>query len=134
MPGTRMPATSTACRQAADAARGANGHPASPPGGLSSARRPAQGYYAPHPAPGGTMPKAWFLVLCRDENDREACERTKALMHDCKVYDAEPTAAYHHVGERDFETVNDALRRMDELNELAGRDVIKISARIKYHG
>jgi len=80
------------------------------------------------------MPKAWFLVLCRDESDTEACERTRALMHDCKVYDAEPTAAYHHVGERDFATTDDALRRMDELNRLAGRDVIKISARIKYHG
>ena len=79
------------------------------------------------------MPKAWFLVLCRDENDTEACERTRALMHDCKVYDAEPTAAYHHIGERDFETANEALLRMDELNELAGRDVIKISARIRHH-
>ncbi len=79
------------------------------------------------------MVKAWFQVLCRDENDKEACERLKALMHDCKVYDAEPTAAYNHVGERSFDSVNDALKRMDELNELAGRDAIKISARIKYH-
>jgi len=45
-----------------------------------------------------------------------------------------PTVACHHVGERDFATTDDALRRMDELNRLAGRDVIKISARIKYHG
>jgi len=80
------------------------------------------------------MPKAWFLVLCRDEGDKEACERTKALMRDCKVSDAAPTAAYHHVGERRFEGVNEALRRMDELNELAGRDVIKISARIEHYG
>ncbi len=55
-------------------------------------------------------------------------------MRDCKVSDAGPTAAYHHVGERRFESVNEALRRMDELNGLAGRDVIKISARIEHYG
>jgi len=79
------------------------------------------------------MVKAWFLVLCRDENDKEACARLKALMRDCKVSDAKPTAAYNHVGERRFDSVNDALRRMDELNELAGRDAVDISVRIKYH-
>jgi len=54
-------------------------------------------------------------------------------MRDCKVSDAGPTAAYHHVGERRFESVNEALRRMDELNGLAGRDAVDISVRIKYH-
>jgi len=73
-------------------------------------------------------------VLCRDENDKEACERTRALLHDCKVSDAKPTAAYHHVAERDFATTNEALKRMRELNRLAGRDVLDISVRIKYHG
>lgn len=80
------------------------------------------------------MVKAWFLVLCRDENDKDACERTRALMHDCKVSDAEPTAAYHHVGERRFDTANDALRRMRELNRLAGRDAMDISVRINHYG
>ncbi len=80
------------------------------------------------------MAKAWFLVLCRDEGDREACERTRALMHDCKVTDAKPTAAYHHVGERDFPDEDAAVRRMVELKRLAGRDVIDISVRVKFHG
>jgi len=80
------------------------------------------------------MAKAWFLVLCRDENDKEACERTKALLRDCKVSDAEPTAAYHHVAERDFPDEDAAIDRMVELKRLAGRDVIDISVRIKYHG
>jgi len=80
------------------------------------------------------MVKAWFLVPCRDEKDKEACARLKALMHDCKVSDAKPTAAYHHVGERDFPTANEALKRMDELNDLAGRDALDISVRIRHHG
>ena len=80
------------------------------------------------------MVKAWFLVLCCDEGDKEACERIKALMRDCKVSDAHPTAAYNHVGERDFPTVDDAVDRMDELIRLAGRDAIDISVRVKYHG
>jgi len=80
------------------------------------------------------MPRARFLVLCRDENDKEACGRTRALLHDCKVSDAKPAAVYHHVGERDFATANEALERMRELNRLAGRDVPGISVRIRYHG
>jgi len=80
------------------------------------------------------MVKAWFLVLCRDENDKEACERLKALMHDCKVSDAHPTAAYTHIGERGFPSADDAIDRMDELKRLAGRDAIDISVRVKYHG
>jgi len=79
------------------------------------------------------MVKAWFQVLCRDEDDKEACARIKALMHDCKVSDADPTAAYDHVGERSFDSVNDALQRMRDLNRLAGRDALDISVRIKYH-
>jgi len=51
------------------------------------------------------MPRVWFHVLCRDEGDKAACERTKAIMHDCKAYDSGPTAAYHHVGERRFGSV-----------------------------
>jgi len=55
-------------------------------------------------------------------------------MHDCKVTDAKPTAAYHHVGERDFPDADAAVRRMVELKRLAGRDVIDISVRVKFHG
>ncbi len=80
------------------------------------------------------MVKARFQVLCRDEGDKEACARIKALMHDCKVSDAGPTAAYDHVGERSFDSVDDALRRMRDLNRLAGKDALDISVRIKYHG
>lgn len=80
------------------------------------------------------MVKAWFLVVCRDEDDKEACGRIKALMHDCKVSDAHPTAAYNHVGERDFSDEDEAVERMDELNRLAGRDAIDISLRVRHHG
>jgi len=77
--------------------------------------------------------KAWFHVLCRDENDKEACARLKALMHDCKVSDAEP-AAGHNVGERDFGDEGEAVARMVELNRLAGEDALEISVRIKRRG
>lgn len=79
------------------------------------------------------MVKAWFLVLCCDEGDKEACERIKALMRDCKVSDAHPTAAYNHVGERDFPDEDEAVARMDELKRLAGRDAIDISLRVKHN-
>jgi len=80
------------------------------------------------------MVKAWFEVLCRDEDDKEACARLKALMHDCKVSDAEPTAGHNHVGERDFDDEDEAVARMVELSRLAGEDALDISVRIKYHG
>lgn len=81
-----------------------------------------------------TMVKAWFEVLCRNEDDKEACARLKALMHGCKVSDAEPTAAYDHVGERDFGDEGGAIARMDELIRLAGEDALDISVRIKHRG
>jgi len=80
------------------------------------------------------MVKAWFQVLCRDENDKGACARLKALMHDCKVSDAEPTAGHDYVGERDFDDEDEAITRMIELNRLAGEDAIEISVRIGHHG
>jgi len=73
-------------------------------------------------------------VLCRNEDDKDACARLKALMHDCKVSDAGPTAAHDHVGERDFGSANEAIARMDELIELAGEDALDISVRIRHHG
>jgi len=107
------------------------------------------------PRPGGALPAAGGA--CRDNilhrgapaapwsrrgstcsaatrTTRRACARLKALMHDCKVSDAEPTAAYNHVGERDFDDEDEAIARMDELIRLAGRDAIDISVRIKHHG
>jgi len=73
-------------------------------------------------------------VLCRDENDKEACERLKALMHDCKVSDAGPAAEYDYVGERDFGDEDEAMARMDELTRLAGDDALDMSVRIKHMG
>ncbi len=78
------------------------------------------------------MAKAWFRVLCRNEDDKEACARIKTLMHDCKVSDASPYAAYHHIGEREVASADDAVARMDELIELAGRDVSNISVRVEF--
>ncbi len=77
------------------------------------------------------MARAKFHVLCRNEDDKEACARIKALMHDCKVSDASPYAAYNHVGEREFPSAAAAVGRMLELKELAGRDVIDISVRVE---
>lgn len=78
------------------------------------------------------MTRATFMALCRDEGDKAACERTKALMHDCKVGDSPPSAAHNHTGEREFATADGAVGRIDELIGLAGHDVLGIKARVEF--
>jgi len=78
------------------------------------------------------MAKATFMILCRDEGDKAACERTKALMRDCRVSDSPHNAAHNHTGEREFETADDAVERMDELIRLAGHDVLDIKVKVEF--
>lgn len=65
-----------------------------------------------------------FRILCADK--QQSCKSVKALMTDFKIRDASIREYYDHVGTKDFESPDLAMKRLRELEKKAGGKIKNI--------
>ena len=69
------------------------------------------------------MPEIVFKVLCA--NDGDACNNVKAIMKDFDIKNSD-SRQYDHTGTKKFESYLDAYKKMLEIKEKAGSDLLSI--------